>query len=103
MRISASIEITSVDDIRVHARPGGGFHVVIGPAGGETVMLSFPRVATAEALAAVLTLAGVTHGFMGDALAAVADVLGQPAQRAAKGTHLALVPTDPDQPPPRAA
>lgn len=100
VKISASIEITNADDIRVHARQGGGFHLVIGPTGGETVMLSFPQVSTAEAVAAVLTTSAIAHGRFGDALAVVASALGSKPSK----PRLSLVTGEPDQPePPRAA
>lgn len=96
VKISASVEITNADDVRVHARQGGGFHLVVGPAGGETAMFSFPNVATAEALAAVMTTAAITHGRFGDALAVVADALSSKP----KAPRLSLVTSEPDQPPP---
>ena len=68
--ISASIEITNADDLRVMPRSGGGFHLLIGPLGGDRLILSFPDVTTAEALAVVLCTSAVTHGPLGAAVAA---------------------------------
>lgn len=69
-RVSASIEITNADDLRVKPRAGGGFHLLIGPLGGDRLILSFPDVTTAEAIAAVLCTSAVTHGPLGAAIAA---------------------------------
>lgn len=68
--ISASIEITNDDDLSVMPRSGGGFHLLIGPLGGDRLILSFPDVTTAEALAVVLCTSAVTHGRLGAAVAA---------------------------------
>ncbi|PZR36460.1 hypothetical protein [Caulobacter segnis] len=70
--VSASIEITNADDMRVMPRQGGGFHLLIGPLGGDRLILSFPDVTTAEALAVVLCTSTVTHGRLGAAVAATA-------------------------------
>lgn len=68
--VSASIEITNADDLRVKPRSGGGFHLLIGSYGSDRLILSFPDVAAAEALAAVLCVSAVTHGPLGAAVAA---------------------------------
>lgn len=63
-----NLDITLTDDLRVVPRIGGGFAVLIGPT-GRSHSISF-STAAAEAFAATLTLAAVTHGSFGEALAA---------------------------------
>lgn len=68
-RNSVQIEVGLTDQIRIRARIGGGFHVLIGD-GEERAILSFPHVGKAEEVAAVICTSAVAHGPLGDALAA---------------------------------
>lgn len=102
--VRTTIDIKATDEMRVRPRMGGGFHVLIGSLAGADVMISFETCAKAEAVAALLTTAAITHGDLGAAVASVVNALTDPSPRKPKGPRLALVQTDPtDNPPPAAA
>ena len=101
--VRTSIDIKAGDELRVRPRRGGGFHVLIGSLGSAEVMISFETCAKAEAVAALLTTAAITHGDLAAAVGALVNALADPRPRAASKPRLSLVQPDPDQPPPRAA
>lgn len=73
-RALVTLDVAPTDDLRVSPRLGGGFHVHIGPAGASHD-ISFATSASAEAFAALLTLSALTHGDLGQALAATDNVV----------------------------
>lgn len=101
--VRTSIDIKAGDELRVRPRRGGGFHVLIGSLGAAEVMISFETCAKAEAVAALLTTAAITHGDLAAAVASIVDTLADPRPRAGSKPRLSLVTSDHDQPPPSAA
>jgi hypothetical protein len=89
--------VDPTDSLRTAPRMGGGFCVLIGPPGSSD-SLSFSSAAAAENFARLLTLASITHGDLGKALAATA-----PDEHA--GNVVRLQPATPpsNNPPPSAA
>lgn len=87
-RVSTQVEVASTDNLRVRPRPGGGFHLLIGD-GEDRAILSFAKVETAEAMAAVLCTSAITHGPLGTAVAETAPERSNVAR-----FPLRTVPTD---------
>lgn len=83
-RNSVQIEVGLHDQLRIRARIGGGFHLLIGD-GEERAILSFPHVGKAEEVAAVICTSAIAHGPLGDAVAATepgSNVAPFPGRRA---------------------
>lgn len=61
--------VIGCENLRTEARLGGGFTILVGEP-GSSQRVSFKSVEAAEAFGRLCALAAITHGPLGDALAA---------------------------------